>query len=57
MKVFLLLELLLFLMFIPQILFAQCDGPCPAPIDGGLTFLLGAGVVYGIKKVKEQYKK
>jgi hypothetical protein len=43
--------------------FAQGDpgtptGPDPdAPIDGGLSLLVAAGVGYGVKKVREKRKK
>ena len=30
--------------------------PC-VPIDGGLSFLIAAGVVYGVKKVRDSRKK
>lgn len=41
-----------FLMIIPFETFAQ--GPPPAtPIDGGLSLLLAAGGVYGIKKIRD----
>ena len=45
---------------LPQTSSAQVDpppDPVDTPIDGGLSVLLGAGVVYGIKKVKERRKK
>lgn len=32
------------------------DGISNAPIDGGLSLLLAAGVGYGIKKVRERRK-
>ena len=44
---------------LPQTSSAQVDpppDPVDTPIDGGLSVLLGAGVVYGIKKVKERRK-
>lgn len=28
--------------------------PCPVPIDGGVGFLLAAGLVYGGKKIKDR---
>ena len=31
--------------------------PVDTPIDGGLSILIGAGVVYGIKKARDQRKK
>ena len=45
---------------LPVFAFAQTDpGDCPTcvPIDGGLSFLLAAGVGYGIKKVRDSRKK
>ena len=30
--------------------------PVDTPIDGGLSLLIGAGVLYGMRKVKEQRK-
>ena len=48
---------------LPTVLMAQPD-PCvdpadPAcvPIDGGLSFLIAAGVGYGVKKVRDSRKK
>ncbi len=46
---------------LPCIIFAQTppsifEDP-DAPIDGGLSILLAAGVGYGIKKAKDQRKK
>ncbi len=42
--------------FTPIALLAQ--GPPPAtPIDGGLSLLLAAGGVYGIKKLRDSRKK
>ena len=32
-------------------------GGAGAPIDGGITLLLGAGASYGIKKLKDRKKK
>lgn len=42
---------------IPSVLFAQ-DGPNfpGVPIDGGLSVLLGAGVLYGAKKAFDSNK-
>lgn len=37
-------------------LFAQ-GGPPATPIDGGLTALLAAGGLYGIKKIRDHKKK
>ena len=51
---------------LPVLLQAQVD-PCNdpnnppppscVPIDGGLSFLIAAGVVYGVKKVRDGRKK
>ena len=42
--------------FLPSLAHAQ--GPDPdAPIDGGLSLLLAAGVGYGVKKIKDSRKK
>ncbi len=27
--------------------------PCPVPVDGGVGFLIAAGLVYGGKKIKD----
>ncbi len=47
--------------FLPAITWAQGGGLPPAPvdtpIDGGLSILIGAGVAYGLKKVRDQRKK
>lgn len=47
--------------FFPTLAHAQPD-PCTdpfayCPIDGGLSFLLAAGIGYGIKRVKDAGKK
>ena len=50
---------LLLLLLFPLIMIAQGPPPPPPPppppglpIDGGLLFLLIAGIVYGVKKLK-----
>ena len=48
---------LLLLLLFPLIMIAQGPPPPPPPppglpIDGGLLFLLMAGIVYGVKKLK-----
>lgn len=48
---------LLLLLLFPLIMIAQDPPPPPPPppglpIDGGLLFLLIAGIVYGVKKLK-----
>ena len=49
---------ILFLMCFPTILHAQGDPGNPdAPIDGGLSILIAAGVGYGVKKVRDNRKK
>ena len=51
-----------FLLFISADIFAQGPGGDPGgdvdliPVDGGLGFLLAAGVGYGVKKARE-YKR
>ncbi|MEP6949788.1 MAG: hypothetical protein ABI863_10960 [Ginsengibacter sp.] len=63
-KNFLLLSALTaILTVLPTLVHAQlgdpgCDPLDPAcPIDGGLSFLLAAGVGYGVKKVRDARKK
>ncbi len=58
-KGFLFTVLLLALtMTLPIVLFAQGPGPDPdAPIDGGLSLLIAAGVGYGAKKIHDAKKK
>lgn len=43
---------------LPFLVHAQTDpGDCPTcPIDGGLSFLVIAGVGYGIKKIRDSRK-
>ena len=47
---------LLLLLLFPLIMIAQGPPPPPPPpglpIDGGLLFLLMAGIAYGVKKLK-----
>lgn len=50
-----LLTILLF--FIPVVMFAQVDPETPAPIDGGLSILIAAGVGYGVKKALQNKKR
>ena len=49
------------LCFLPMLAHAQIDPECDpdigCPIDGGLGFLLIAGVGYGIKKFRQVSKK
>ena len=43
-----------------QAQFPNCPDPtvdCNVPIDGGLSFLIAAGVVYGVKKIRDSRKK
>jgi hypothetical protein len=55
--------IILVLSLVPQTnVFAQgpddfTDGGADAPIDGGLSLLLAAGVGYGVKKVRDSRKK
>ena len=45
-------------MFLPAISFAQGPpDPNDVPIDGGISLLLAAGAVYGIKKYREGKKR
>ena len=47
-------------LFISQTVFAQpCPPGCPEilPIDGGIGFLIAAGAVYGVKKIRDSRKK
>ena len=49
--------MLLIILFIPSIVHAQDPGPGPdAPIDGGLSILVAAGVGYGVKKYRDGKK-
>lgn len=52
--------LLIVLICAPSLVHAQypgCPDPTvPCPIDGGLSFLIAAGVGYGIKKVRDSRK-
>ena len=52
------------LIFLPDVLHAQTIPAAPdpsidpdAPIDGGITLLLAAGVGYGVKKHRDNKKK
>jgi len=51
--------LLVIMIGLPMLVHAQPDpGDNPdAPIDGGLSLLVAAGVGYGVKKVREGRKK
>ena len=44
---------------IPSLLHAQIDPPPnpDAPIDGGVSILIAAGVGYGVKKVRDGRRK
>jgi len=53
-------SLVFLLSIVPQLTFAQLGDPGEdpdAPIDGGLSLLVAAGVGYGIKKANDQRKK
>lgn len=39
------------------LVFGQPPGPPATPIDGGLSILLAAGGIYGLKKLKDHKKK
>lgn len=43
------------LMFVIPAL-AQPGAPPATPIDGGLSLLLAAGGIYGVKKLRDTYK-
>jgi len=56
------LSILIFILMLclPAIVHAQLDDPGgdpAAPIDGGLSILLAAGVGYGVKKIRDSRKK
>ncbi len=38
------------------LIWAQPDGPPATPIDGGLSLLLAAGGIYGVKKLRDLRK-
>ncbi len=48
--------LMIILMILPTISLAQ-GAPPATPIDGGLSLLLTAGSVYGIKKIRDLKKR
>ena len=51
---------LVILMFFPVIAYCQIGDPLgdpDAPIDGGVSLLVAAGVGYGIKKARDSRKK
>lgn len=55
--------LMIILICVPSLSHAQIGQPCDyndpfiqCPIDGGVTALLAAGVIYGIKKYKDGKK-
>jgi len=59
-KCFAMLASIIIMLCLPYLAHAQPDpGDCPTcvPIDGGLGFLIAAGVAYGIKKAKSSMKK
>ena len=59
-KVALLSTLLIVMICLPSLVHAQSlpdPGNADAPIDGGVSILIAAGVGYGVKKVKEHRKK
>jgi len=61
MKTLLRVLLMLFLIYcMPLVLHAQLEGPGDdpdAPIDGGISILLAAGIGYGVKKGYEKKQK
>ncbi len=44
------------LIFVTTLAFAGPGGPPATPIDGGLSILLAAGGLYGIKKLRDSRK-
>ena len=59
-KIILTIALLITVGILPQLIYAQIGNPDDdpdTPIDGGVGLLVAAGVVYGIKKFREQRKK
>ena len=51
--------LMISLLVLPSLVFAQPgfgDDVPDVPIDGGLSVLLAAGAVYGIKKIRDRKK-
>ncbi|MEL6559274.1 MAG: hypothetical protein AAFQ94_13880 [Bacteroidota bacterium] len=52
----LLLTIALFFMTICPLLAQGPPGPPATPIDGGLSLLLAAGGIYGVKKIRDQRK-
>mgnify|MGYP000038170067 CR=1 FL=1 len=72
MKFSLLRLLIIFFMVLPRVSFAQLTepfsetvqnappppaDPVDTPIDGGLSILIGTGVAYGIKKIRDERKR
>lgn len=55
-KVILSVVFLIIALSLPTFLFAQLGGDPDAPIDGGLSLLLAAGVGYGVKKYRDTKK-
>ena len=63
-RILLFLFSLLFLILVPGLVSAQNSpgDPCVdpnlyCPVDGGLGFLIAAGIGYGVKKVRDAQKK
>jgi hypothetical protein len=50
---------LLIMIFLPSVLHAQDPGggPDDVPVDGGLGILIAAGVGYGVKKYRNEWRK
>ena len=48
--------ILLLVLLIPTIVFAQPHDPNDVPIDGGISVLLAAGAAYGVKKYRDHKK-
>lgn len=60
-KVFFSLSILVLLLsLLPQLAMAQPGDPggdVDLPVDGGIGLLLAAGVVYGVKKIRDERKR
>ena len=54
-NIFLAIAITFLFVIFPSLAFAQ-GGPPKTPIDGGLSLLLAAGGVYGLKKVRDMRK-
>ncbi|MEL7147129.1 MAG: hypothetical protein AAFO69_12220 [Bacteroidota bacterium] len=55
-NILLVITLTTILIILPAMLFAQ-GAPPKTPIDGGLSLLLAAGGIYGVKKLRDSKRK